>query len=126
MHHAIPDNFLRSDVKKNEQRYLIFATDDQLKRLAKSKIWFLDGTFKIVKDPFVQLFSIHSFIKSESDHRKQLPLCYVLMSRRKIKDYKIVFNAILSMLPEVPIVSEAILDFESAMWTDLQNIFPNV
>ena len=81
---AIPEAFVRTDVKVNKRRHLIFATDEQLDLLSRAKTWYIDGTFKA---PFTQLLSIHAFIKSGQDV-KQLQLCFVLMSGRKKKDYK--------------------------------------
>ena len=61
----IPENFIHGDFKVDERRHLVFATDHMLNILSRSKIWYLDGTFKIVKAPFAQLFFIHAFVKSD-------------------------------------------------------------
>jgi hypothetical protein len=52
----------------------------------KAKRWSLDGTFKVVADPFEQMWSIHAFVRS-GDSLEQIPLVICLMSRRKTKDY---------------------------------------
>ena len=62
-----------------------------LNTLCRAKRWYLDGTFKIVKEPFTQLFSIHASVKSESSN-KQLPLVFVLMSGKRKRDYRKVLN----------------------------------
>jgi len=48
-------------------------------------MWFLDGTFEVVRQPFTQLFSIHAFLHSDGA-MKQVPLVFMLMSRLKKKD----------------------------------------
>ncbi len=89
---AIPDEFLRKDIHVNGRRHLIFATEDQLKLLSRSKNWYGDGTFKIVKSPFYQMWSIHAFIQFGQDV-KQVPLVFVLMSGKRREDYEAILEA---------------------------------
>jgi len=76
----IPTDFLRADVQKSGMRHLVLATAEQLKLLSKAKTWYVDATFKVVKNPFNQLFSVHAFVKKDGQ-LKQLPLAFIVMSR---------------------------------------------
>jgi hypothetical protein len=78
--HTSP-GFYRGDGIVKDHRHLIFASDEQLKYLSTAKT-----LFKIVSKPFVQLLSIHFFAKHE-DNMKQLTGVFVLMSRKRKKDY---------------------------------------
>lgn len=92
----LPEDFLKKIVKvgkgRSAQRHFIFATDEQLDIARGRKRFYLDGTFRLAKNPFKQLFSIHGFIRSGED-MIQLPLVYVLMSRRRIADYRKVISS---------------------------------
>ena len=77
----IPTGFLKSDLRTSDEgRILIFATDDQLELLAAAKQWFADGTFKLSRRPFYQLYSLHAFIVNQQGMKQQIPLVYLLMS----------------------------------------------
>ena len=101
LHEFLPEKFLIKDVQMSDQkRHVVFATPKQIKLLAKAKVWYMDGTFKVIKDPFKQLYSIHSFIRS-GESMKQVPLCFVIMSRQKTKDYTEVLEAILDEIKKI-------------------------
>lgn len=108
-----------------DHRHLLFATARQLELLETAATWYVDFTFKIVRQPFTQLLSFHAFVKYDG-YMKQVPLAFYLMSRRTKKDYKEVFRAILSSLPETPSVTTVLTDFEAAVWQGLRSAIPRV
>ena len=75
---------LRSDIHVcvDGERYLVFASDEQQELLRKAKTWYVNGTFKAARDPFVQLFSVCVMINQDGciEHA---PVAFVLMTRRK-------------------------------------------
>ena len=119
----IPDGFFRSDVKVRDRRHLMFATDQQLQFLSRAKSWYIDGTFKLCRQPFTQLLTINAFVKYE-DHAKQVPLLFVLMSGRKKNDYCKVFKQLLEILQSAPAATLITVDFEKAVWAALRQVIP--
>ena len=76
---AIPQGFFCENIKTRNSHHLKFANDKMIYILSQAKHWFIDGTFKIVRQPFTQLLSVHAFIKCD-DSLKQIPLMFVVMS----------------------------------------------
>ena len=59
---------------------------------------FADGTFQALRPPMTQLFSIHAFVEHD-DSVKQIPLVFVLMTKRRKRDYRAVFKALKQAVP---------------------------
>ena len=78
-----------------------------------------------MRPPFAQLFSVHAFIKKDGE-LKQVPLAFVLMSRRRRKDYVRVLRALMDVMPQRPAVQAVVSDFESALWSAVSKVLPGV
>ena len=94
----LSSSFFRAEVRNGERRHLIFATDQQLQLLKKAKTFYIDGTFKVVRQPFYQLLSIHSFVRC-GDDMKQLPLLFAVMAGKTSEDYTQVIVLPLQFVP---------------------------
>ncbi|CAH1268746.1 Hypp3974 [Branchiostoma lanceolatum] len=119
----IPEGFFRKDIRFEDHRHIILASDHQLKMLGGMKTWYMDATFKVVAKPFYQLFGIHGFVR-EDDAEKQVPLVVVFMSHKGKEDYKKVLKKILRLLPGDPKVKTFVMDFEAGMWQAVRSLFP--
>lgn len=126
----MPKHFLRGDIlvgpEGQQQRHLIFSTKKQLRLLREMKRWYLDGTFRLVKKPMMQLWTIHGFLKVWNSRKKrheikQVPLLYVLMSRRTAADYEAVLLHIREKIFQDEFsLEEVVCDFEKAVWRTVQ------
>ncbi|KAH3798148.1 hypothetical protein DPMN_151738 [Dreissena polymorpha] len=94
--------FLVADVYCDTVRHMVFATHKQLELLSSCKRWLLDETFSVLGDPFAsgQLESFHGFVCNDSVE-KQLPMVFILMSRRRTEDYMKVFTSVRDALVSV-------------------------
>ena len=68
----LPEGIFCKDITVENCCHILFATDRWLTFFYMLN-WFFDATLIIVKHPFIQLLSIHAFIRSE-DCLKQVPL----------------------------------------------------
>lgn len=120
-----PDSFLQAEVVADIARHIILATPAMLQLLGRAKRWYIDGTFKIIRKPFVQLLSIHAFVKKDGA-LKHIPLCFVLMSHRRKRDYRKVFEAVKALLGTSIKLREVVSDFEAAIWRTTRHVFGDI
>ncbi|KAL3880290.1 hypothetical protein ACJMK2_032538, partial [Sinanodonta woodiana] len=81
--------FLVADIRMDGERHFLLATEYQLGLLREAKRWYMDGTFKVLGEPFRQqgqLMFFHAFIE-RNGAQKQFPLVFYLMSRKTKSDY---------------------------------------
>ena len=84
----------------------------------------MDSTFKLVRDPFYQLFSIQGFMYL-GDCFKQVPLLYCLMSGQT-KIYKKVLKAVLKLFRGKPKVKRVTVNFEIGLWKAMEKKLEDV
>ena len=74
---------------------------------------YLDGTFKCVREPFKQLYTLHAFVK-QGEIMKQVPLVFALMSRRTKQDYVAVCSFTNSFRLDM---IDIVLSLSQSIWT---------
>ena len=116
--------FFQGEIADRGHRHVLLATSAMLQLLRQCKHWYMDSTFKVIKEPFGQLFAIHGFVRS-GDNLKQVPLFFAAMSHRKKRDYVAVLSAVLKLVQQ-PNVRFVTLDFEAAMWRAISAVMPDV
>ncbi|XP_033759427.1 uncharacterized protein LOC117341641 [Pecten maximus] len=99
-------------------------SDRQIGLLEKTRTWYMDGTFRMVNEPWTQLFSMHGFVKSD-DNMKQIHLAFCFMSGKREEDYYAVLRAIDRMLPSRRL-ERCVVDFEAGLWQAIRRRFHDV
>ena len=106
----------------NDNRHLLFAT--LLRHLVRAMTWYMDGVFKAVNKPWVQLFTIHASL-AFGNRMKQIPLVFVLMSGKSEEDYYTVIMAVDRLLID-RLVECFVAYFKTVNWLALKDRFPEV
>ncbi|KRX22876.1 hypothetical protein T07_15031 [Trichinella nelsoni] len=71
----------------NSRHILVFATGSNIRLLAASRTWGMDGTFKIVLQWYQKLFTIHAFLAG-----KLVPAVYCLCTDKDIPTYGFILS----------------------------------
>jgi len=112
------DSFLFWDSGDDDpQRLFVFWNIDTLEQ---NPHWFMDGTFKVAPELFVQLFTIHALVD-----RRAMPMMYVLLQSKSQADYERVFRKLLQSRNTLA-PSSILLDFERATLQACAAVFPHV
>ncbi|XP_038057420.1 uncharacterized protein LOC119729011 [Patiria miniata] len=122
---SIPADFLQKVIERGDKSHIFLASPQQLQLLSQMTRWYIDINPKVVKSPLKELVSIHAFVADDNEPKLR-PMAFLLMSRKKRKDYKAVFSALKERLPGDLAVAECILDYEPTLWRAINDVFPGV
>ena len=106
----------------DDERIIVFCSDLNLKYLAGSAFWGMDGTFKTAPLLFKQIFTIHAHVQGDI-----VPLVYAFLPQERQKTYALLFRELVSAAAtaEVTLQPQFIMtDFELATIRALQEVFP--
>ena len=106
----------------DDDKVVIFATDNNLKLLAEAECLFVDGTFHTCPEVFYQIFTIHAFRSGQ-----QFPLAYCLLPGKSRETYQRVFTLLKEKADELQLAlspSVVLSDFELAIIQAAQLSFP--
>lgn len=116
------DDEAEEDQRRREKRILIYATKADLKILAASSTWYIDGTFDTAPDIFTQVLTIHGEYLGEV-----VPLVYALLPDKAQETYTRFMDGLLDACEKLhirrPNPEVAILDFEKAVINVLMLFF---
>ena len=105
------DDFCLYDSGSNDSnRIIIFTTERNLVHIKNSNLWISDGTFKVVPNEFLQLYTIHGKV-----FNSVFPLIYVLMRDKYEKSYSNVLEVIRKQ-GGVDFPKNIVIDFEIAAY----------
>ena len=120
------ESFLLYDNRESmgqEGRILIFATKENLRILSKSRIWFVDGTFKTSPKIFLPIFTIHGLV-----HEHAFPMVYSFLENKQEIYYVAIFQAVKAMASAMRVNiagrETVISDFELSIVNAVRLVFP--
>ena len=115
--------FLLAEDGVGVDKMIIFATEDNLRRLAEAGTIHVDGTFSTCPRLFYQIFTIHA-----ATHGRHIPLVYCLLPNKRQDTYERVFQILeekvrLSLQHDLS-PSSLLSDFEVAIIQAVHAVFP--
>lgn len=117
------DNFLLHDDGVDDQRILIFCTDNNLRCLTQCTDLWMDGTFKSVPNIFCQLYTIHGM----PFKGVMIPLVYCILPNKTRETYQRVFELLAQSSGNLNLMLQPRLihiDFEEAVRRAVSIVFP--
>ena len=89
-----PELFLHYESGAEENRILIFGTEESKRILELSENWQADGAFKVTQPIFAQVYSIHA-----SRHGDLVTALYCLLPNKTKETYERLFRAVRQLIP---------------------------
>lgn len=110
-------SFILNDNADNDNRIVIFSTEDNLRFLAKCPEMQMDGTFDIAPPLFKQLYTI--FGRKDGWN---IPIAYALCSNKTQITYEYILNVLIEKEPSLkPTI--VMSDFEKAALNAIRSVF---
>jgi hypothetical protein len=78
----------------NEDKIIIYATIENLKKVCDGRKLFSDGTFKSCSNLFEQIYTIHVFEDYGGSAKKMVPMIYALLPDKSQQTYERFFISI--------------------------------
>lgn len=116
--------FCDFDDKENGKRLLIYVSPTAAKMFQRAKLILGDGTFKVVKKPFSQLYTLHADLGSTRNRKIIVPLAFAILPDKSQETY----TTFLTILKEkLPLWNPTFfkIDFEIAMYKAIKATFPD-
>ena len=118
---ASGDDFLIAD-DGDDDKVLIFATDDNIRQLCRADTVYGDGTFQTCPRLFYEIFTLHIFC-----HGKQHPVLYALLPNKRRDTYQRMLTLVKQKATSLGTVLDPpafLADFELAIKQAVQLAFP--
>jgi len=104
------------------KRLLVYMSETGKEVLAKSEVWYTDGTFKAISGT---IFSQVFMVLGQSAVGKVVPCVFALLPDKEKATYKRVAEAIKQQFGDIPIRLKKIMqDYEKGMNLGFQSVFP--
>ena len=106
---------------ENDNKFMIFATLDNLRHLAAADTYYGDGTFNSCPSLFYQMYTIHANV-----HNKIVPLVYALLPDKKQSTYVQLFTILKEKAAQNNInlsPTTMVTDFEGAAQNAVTAVF---
>ena len=114
----------------DEERIIIYGTEEMFNRLQIHLHWACDGTFAVTPPSFYQLFTVHYFHEVMEDGETRtisIPVLFALLPNKRRRTYNRLFTLVRDMLPEQIRPSSIMSDFEQGIQQAAMAVFgPNV
>ena len=109
------------DADGDDGRILAFATDANLRRLSRASRWYMDGTYAVAPQLFLQLYVIHVAVGERT-----CPVLYAMLEKKTEAAYARLFGAIVDRCHAVgchPAPGVIMIDFELPVSCAIVNVF---
>jgi hypothetical protein len=116
------DQFLLAE-EGEEEKILVFGTVAFLQKLCNADYVYMDGTFKVVPNLFLQLYTLHGLHNGE-----MIPYIYALLPNKNQEIYRRLFRLLQDKAAENNLIFNPRnfqIDFEFPVVQSLRVIFPN-